>query len=339
MKIKITRTSNNHPDFLHLNQQLDLELAIRDGEDHDFYSQYNTINDINYIVLAYSEDEAVGCGAIKEYQPGVMEIKRMFVPKDQRRKGIAEKVLAELEKWAAELGASSCILETGFKQPEAIGLYKKFGYHTIPNYGQYAGVENSVCFEKKLAYADYYHTEASVQEYIKLAAEHDGRPLINVLQKHLAAGSSLLEIGSGPGTDWKILSEFYRVTGSDNSAEFLKHLQSTYPDGKFLMLDAVTLATREFFNGIYSNKVLHHLTDKELEASIIRQAAILTPDGIICHSFWKGEGSECFKGMFVNYQTNEQLVKAFSQHFQVLQLKNYQEFEAGDSTLIMGKKK
>jgi putative acetyltransferase len=79
-----------------------------------------------------------------------MEIKRMFVPPEGRKKGIATKILSKLENWARELSYARCILEAGKGQPEAIGFYKKNGYKVIPNYGQYAEVENSVCFEKKL---------------------------------------------------------------------------------------------------------------------------------------------------------------------------------------------
>lgn len=79
-----------------------------------------------------------------------MEVKRMYVLPEGINKGIASKVLAELEAWARELAYYQCILETGLKQPEAIALYQKSGYQQIPNYEQYAGVENSVCFEKML---------------------------------------------------------------------------------------------------------------------------------------------------------------------------------------------
>lgn len=74
----------------------------------------------------------------------------MFVPENKRSKGIASIVLKELETWASELGFPKCVLETGYKQPEAIRLYEKNGYVKIPNYGQYIGMENSVCFEKNL---------------------------------------------------------------------------------------------------------------------------------------------------------------------------------------------
>jgi putative acetyltransferase len=148
--IKILRTDNKNHDFIELVKHLDADLAIRDGEDHLFYSRFNTIEKINHVVVAYSEKEAVGCGAFKEYCPGTMEVKRMFVSPPGRNKGIATRILFELETWAAELSYKTCILETGIKQPEAIELYKKNGYTIIPNYGQYAGVQTSVCFEKRI---------------------------------------------------------------------------------------------------------------------------------------------------------------------------------------------
>jgi len=74
----------------------------------------------------------------------------MYVIPEKRNKGFASEVLKELENWALELSYNKCILETGKRQPEAISLYKKNGYSNIPNYGQYSGVENSVCFQKVL---------------------------------------------------------------------------------------------------------------------------------------------------------------------------------------------
>jgi putative acetyltransferase len=148
--IIIVRTDSENQDFIELVKYLDADLAERDGEEHSFYAQFNKIDRIKYVVLAYENKHPLGCGAIKEYDPNTMEIKRMYVSPESRGKGIATKVLAELENWAAELEYKKCILETGKKQPEAIGLYKKNGYKIIPSYGQYADVENSVCFEKEL---------------------------------------------------------------------------------------------------------------------------------------------------------------------------------------------
>ncbi|MCP2043180.1 GNAT family N-acetyltransferase [Pontibacter sp. HSC-36F09] len=146
----LKRTDSNDPDFVALVKLLDADLAIRDGEEHAFYAQYNKIDKIKHVVLAYEDEEPLGCGAIKEFEPGTMEVKRMYVSPEGRNKGIATIILAELEVWAREISFEKCILETGKMQPEAIRLYKKNGYQQIPNYGQYAGVENSVCFEKVL---------------------------------------------------------------------------------------------------------------------------------------------------------------------------------------------
>ena len=148
--VRIVRTTSDNPDFIDLVKSLDADLASRDGELHSFYIQFNKLDKIKRVVVAYDNGKPLGCGAIKEYTADIMEIKRMYVPPDSRNKGIATKILSELEKWAAELSYAKCILETGKGQPEAIGLYRKNGYRLIPNYGQYAEVENSVCFEKEL---------------------------------------------------------------------------------------------------------------------------------------------------------------------------------------------
>lgn len=149
--IKIQRTDFKSADFIELVKKLDEELKIRDGEDHAFYAPFNVIDKINHVAVAYWFNVPVGCGAIKPYEAGVMEIKRMFVDPAHRGRGIATKILRELETWAGDLSYHRCLLETGIKQPEAIALYKKSGYLIVPNYGQYENVEGSVCFEKTLS--------------------------------------------------------------------------------------------------------------------------------------------------------------------------------------------
>lgn len=148
--IKLTRTDSQNSDFKELVEHLDIELKVRDGDDHGFYHQFNKIDKIKHTVVAYKDDMPVGCGAIKEFNGEIVEVKRMFVSANVRGIGIAVRILNELEEWANELNYSKCILETGFNQPEAIGLYRKCGYHQIKNYGQYQGVETSLCFEKLL---------------------------------------------------------------------------------------------------------------------------------------------------------------------------------------------
>ena len=147
---KIIRTDSQDEQFVALVRLLDGDLRIRDGAEHDFYAAYNKIDSIAHVVVAYVDDTAVGCGAIKKFDDGTIEIKRMYVRPEQRGKGIAGEVLRELESWAVELGFGEAVLETGKKQPEAIRLYEKSGYNLIPNYGQYQGVDNSVCMKKSL---------------------------------------------------------------------------------------------------------------------------------------------------------------------------------------------
>jgi GNAT superfamily N-acetyltransferase len=150
MKISLLRKNAQHQDFISLVKMLDNELAGRDGQEHNFYAQYNTLSSIQYVVMAYDKRQPVGCGAIKAHSPQAVEVKRMYTLPAARGKGVASLILAELEKCAGELGYTSCVLETGKRQPEAIRLYEKNGYRQIPNYGQYVNVENSVCFEKIL---------------------------------------------------------------------------------------------------------------------------------------------------------------------------------------------
>ncbi|MGY2134794.1 GNAT family N-acetyltransferase [Hymenobacter sp. HD11105] len=147
----LTRTTSDNPDFRSLVRLLDQDLLVRDGAEQEFYGQFNKLDNIKHAVVAYEGTEPVACGAIKEFSPDLMEVKRMFVHPAYRGKGIAQAVLSELERWAKELNYTGCVLETGKRQPEAIRLYHKSGYAFIPNYGQYIGVENSVCMQKQLA--------------------------------------------------------------------------------------------------------------------------------------------------------------------------------------------
>ncbi len=147
---KLKRTSSDNPDFQNLVFELDKDLAKRNGETNHFFAQFNKSNQLKHVVLAYAEKQVVGCGALKEFDKNSIEIKRMFVPFQLRSQGIASKILHELENWSKELGYKKCVLETGNKMPEAIALYKKNNFRIIPNYGQYEGIESSICFEKLL---------------------------------------------------------------------------------------------------------------------------------------------------------------------------------------------
>ena len=146
----ITHTTSENLDFKNLFLLLDADLKIRDGEEHEFYAQINKTAILKNVILCYENNLAVGCGAFREIDSETVEIKRMFVLPEQRGRGIASKILSQLELWALTLNYTQTILETGINQPEAIALYKKSGYSIVQNYGQYAGLENSVCMKKTL---------------------------------------------------------------------------------------------------------------------------------------------------------------------------------------------
>ena len=131
--IELIRTDSGNPDFVRLVKELDADLAQRDGDEHAFYAQFNKIAPLRHVVVAYENEQAISCGAIKELEAGSMEVKRMYTLPAARGRGIALQVLKALETWAAELGYQQCMLETGIRQPEAIALYTKAGYTLIPN--------------------------------------------------------------------------------------------------------------------------------------------------------------------------------------------------------------
>lgn len=147
---QLVRTNSNNPDFINLVKDLDVYLAKKDGDEHDFYDQFNSIENIKHVLVCYHRDNPVGCGSFKEYDSHTVEIKRMYTTPNMRGKGVASIILKSLENWALESGYRRSILETGLRQTEAVLFYKKCSYTIIENYGQYRKMDNSICFEKNL---------------------------------------------------------------------------------------------------------------------------------------------------------------------------------------------
>ena len=148
--IKLIRTNSENKDFVFLVKSLNDYLKIIDGEDHEFYNQYNNIDVLKNTVVAYINEIPIGCGAFKPYNTNTVEIKRMFTLPESREKGIASLILKELENWAKQSGYKYSVLETGKRQVEAVCFYDKMNYSIISNFGQYKNVPNSLCFQKKL---------------------------------------------------------------------------------------------------------------------------------------------------------------------------------------------
>ena len=185
----------------------------------------------------------------------------------------------------------------------------------------------------------YYHSKESVDEYISLAKGYDGSFLIKLMKNYLKEGASILELGSGPGKDVALLNQYYNVTGSDYSEEFLSRLAIQYPDNDFFHANAADIDTARKFDAVYSNKVLHHLTDEELDNSLMCQYKILNDRGVVCHSFWAGEGEEYYDTLYVNNHTIENLTGRFAQYFDILKIELYKEMEEQDSIIVIAQKR
>jgi hypothetical protein len=146
----IKRTTSSDKDFQWLVRHLDAELWGELKEDQAVYDQYNKVPDLNTVVVLYINDQPAASGCFKKYNDDTVEIKRMFVVKEHRRKGLSKLILDELEKWAMESGFNYAILETSIHFIPATTLYKRAGYKIIPNYDQYKDLLESVCMQKEL---------------------------------------------------------------------------------------------------------------------------------------------------------------------------------------------
>lgn len=174
------------------------------------------------------------------------------------------------------------------------------------------------------------------QRYIQMHEEeyHANPVVLDTLRECLPSGSTLLELGSATGADYAALWETYQVTGSDYSPAFLEYLRAKYQK-EFLEIDARNFKLAEPVDAIYSNKVLHHLSPQELEQSFACQAQNLRSKGLMCHSFWFGEGEE-HHGDFTVYSYNlESLSALHGPSWQLVKALKYEEFEAEDSLLAV----
>jgi len=148
--MKIQRTDSSNTDFQNLVKLLDADLAIRNGENHAFFDQFNKIDMIKNCIVIYIDEIPAACGAFKKFDDKTVEIKRMYTNPDFRKRGLATAIVKELETWAKEMGYEKAVLESSLEQNEALSVYEKSGYQRILNYGQYIGVDASVCYEKRI---------------------------------------------------------------------------------------------------------------------------------------------------------------------------------------------
>ena len=151
MSLKILKTDSKNNDFIKLIKLLDDDLNERYGELQKQYSKHNKVDYIKDVVIIYKDEAPVACGAFKEHNINIIELKRIFVIKENRRQGLSKLIIKELEELAINSGYKHILLETGIKQHEAINMYRNTGYDVIQNYKPYIGNINSVCMKKDLS--------------------------------------------------------------------------------------------------------------------------------------------------------------------------------------------
>jgi trans-aconitate methyltransferase len=186
---------------------------------------------------------------------------------------------------------------------------------------------------------NYYEDAANVETYSKFTPAHDGALLVDALGGWLPEGSSVLELGMGPGKDYKLLSQRFKVTGSDFSAAFLERYRALDPAAELLQLDARTLATERHFDAIFSNKALIHFSPEELQQSFMRQHEVLNDGGVIMHSLWNGEGQKEFAGLTLVYHNERDLTSMLEDSYDILALEQHAKMAEGDSIYVVARKK
>jgi len=148
--IKVVKTTSENPDFISLIKTFDTFLWERYPELKNDYWGNNLIEFNLNVVVVYLNEKAVGCGCFKKYNTNTVELKRMFVSQEARGLGLAQRIIKELEDEARTQGFETMILETLYKQIEAISLYQKVGFEIVENYEPYVGLANSVCMSKSI---------------------------------------------------------------------------------------------------------------------------------------------------------------------------------------------
>jgi GNAT superfamily N-acetyltransferase len=133
-----------------LMNELCSELSVRYGAPASPFSPVEALAPRAAFVVARLGDVPIGCGALRRIDDTAVEVKRMYVAPSGRRKGVARRILSELERLADSFGYRAIRLETGAESPEAIALYDASEYVRIAPFGRYIGNTRSICFEKKL---------------------------------------------------------------------------------------------------------------------------------------------------------------------------------------------
>lgn len=145
-------TNGDNKDFIQLCNALDhsLNQAVGGEENRAQHIPFNSLSTIHDVIVVYDGYKPIGCASFKKYDDECAEVKRVYIQEEYRGRGISKILMEMLELSAREKGYTYFILETSELFVQAINLYQSIGYEMIENYGQYAGMSDSVCMKKTL---------------------------------------------------------------------------------------------------------------------------------------------------------------------------------------------
>ena len=135
--------------FIELTKELDNEYFQLYGDIVKKYEEYNDLKYPHIVLLALNWGKPIACASYKLFDKDSIEIKRVYVKRRYRRKGIAYKMVKQLEKLAIEENFKYSVIETGSENEAAINLYKKLDYEIIDNFGQFEGDDLCICMKKE----------------------------------------------------------------------------------------------------------------------------------------------------------------------------------------------
>lgn len=146
--MKMVLTNEKDVRFLNLVEELDYGYYLRIGDELEKYNQYNEFKAPHIVMLMIDGDEAIACASYRKFDNQSVEFKRVFVKKEYRKRGIAYKLIEELEKDVIENGYKYSYIVTGINNHAAIGLYEKLDYFKTDKFGQFKEDETVLCMKK-----------------------------------------------------------------------------------------------------------------------------------------------------------------------------------------------
>jgi GNAT superfamily N-acetyltransferase len=149
-QVFVTVESPSGDEALYLIENLSMELLERYGDSSDAFCPTDVKGPGGAFVIAWLDKRPLGFGAFGPLHPGVGELKRVFVEKDARQRGVASGILDKLEVVARQMQYDALRVAPRLAQPEAIRLYRSAGYAPIPRYGRFVGNPFHLCLEKRL---------------------------------------------------------------------------------------------------------------------------------------------------------------------------------------------